>query len=122
MQHEMLALQAKSAATKHKERLVITKEHLSHQDGAYRHHTVLPSDATVALFPEWVNGPIPKFPTLEGVNKVGTGLGLIEGRKSPLLNLVTAFLGAARAYAAPVPEDLCLTYVNVAPLNSQEKA
>ena len=69
-----------------------------------------------------MNGPIPKFPTLEEVNKVGTGLGLIEGRKSPLLNLVTALLGTARAYAVPVHEDLCATYVDVAPLNSQEKA
>ena len=42
-QHELLALQAKSAATKHKERLVISKKYLSQQDG---HHTVLPSDAT----------------------------------------------------------------------------
>jgi hypothetical protein len=78
-QHELLAL-AKSAATKHKERLVTSKEYLSQQDAAYRHHTVLPSDATVALFPEWLGGTIPKFPTLEEVNKVGTGLGPVEGR------------------------------------------
>ena len=38
------------------------------------------------------------------------------------MNLVTAFLGAARAYAAPVLEDLVPTYVDLAPLNSQEKA
>ena len=55
------------------------------------------------------------------MNKVGTGLGTVEGRKSPLLNLVTALLAAARAYAAPVPEELVSTYVDLAPLNSQEK-
>ena len=120
-QHELLALQVKSAATKLKERLASTKVYLSQQDAAYRHHLVIPSDACVALFPEWVGGTIPKFPSLEEVNKVGTGLAVIEGRKSPLLNLETALLAAARAYAAPVPEELCSTYVDVAPLNSQEK-
>ena len=119
-QQQLVAL-AKSAATKLKERLVTSKEYLSQQDAAYRHHTVLPSDACVGLFPEWLSGTIPKFPTLEEVNKVGTGLGTVEGRKSPLLNLVTAFLAAARAYAAPVPEELIATYVDLAPLNSQEK-
>ena len=74
------------------------------------------------MFPEWASGAIRKFPTLEEVIKAGTGLGVIEGRKSPLLNLVTALLASARAYVAPVPEVLCATYVDVAPLNLQEKA
>jgi len=119
-QQQLIAV-AKTAAIKLKERLATSKEYLSQQDAAYRHHTVLPSDACVGLFPEWLSGTIPKFPTLEEVNKVGTGLGTVEGRKSPLMNLVTAFLAAARAYAAPVPEELVSTYVDLAPLNSQEK-
>lgn len=119
-QQQLVAL-AKTAATKLKERLATSKEYLTQQDAAYRHHTVLPSEACVGLFPEWLGGTIPKFPTLEEVNKVGTGLGTVEGRKSPLLNLVTALLAAARAYAAPVPEELVSAYADLAPLNSQEK-
>ena len=118
---QQLVAMAKTAATKLKERLATTKEYHSQQDAAYRHHTVLPSDACVGLFPEWLTGPVPKLPTLEEVNKAGTGLGAVEGRKSPLLNLVTALLAAARAYAAPVPEELVPTYVEIQPLNSQEK-
>ena len=119
-QQQLIAV-AKTAAIKLKERLAASKEYLSQQDAAYRHHTVQPSDACVGLFPEWVSGNIPKFPALDEVTKVGTGLGTVEGRKSPLMNLVTAFLAAARAYAAPVPEDLVSTYADLAPLNSQEK-
>ena len=106
---------------KAKERLASTKEYLSQQGPAYRHHLVTPSEAVVALFPEWTGGTIPKFPTLEEVIKIGTGLNVVEGRKSPILNLVTALLGAARAYAAPVPEELCSDYQDMAPLNSREK-
>ena len=82
-QTDLLALHAKTAATKLKERLATTKEYLSQQNGAYRHHTVIPSDACVALFPEWnTDGPIPKFPSLDEVIKAGTGLGVLDGRKS----------------------------------------